>query len=347
MAISSRGQKVRGVQAPRQPAVAVDHGLAYEALIGLALFIGGEADSTYEMGEAWLKALRRKGSPQLRSAGRELMGREGYGVVGLTGLVHAAGGKRTVAELVARLRKDRSDETRRALLHCEPQDADAILRGEPAATKKFLDHLPQHARDLGRRVIATDGRALATDLADLLELWNREIFAELGPTLEADLDASALAASRLSRQLPPDRFIVRMTRGVEYRPEPWIDTVVLVPSVLNRPWVDITEYKGTKFFLYPASAGTVSPDVELVEVYKALGDETRLRILRLMSEGVGSLTELAEKLGLAKSTIHGHLVILRMAGLTRSVVGGEGKGYVLNDRPDLNSLLDAYLKTRR
>ena len=30
----------------------------------------------------------------------------------------------------------------------------------------------------------------------------------------------------------------------------------------------------------------VAPDVELVEVYKALGDETRLRILRLMSSGI-------------------------------------------------------------
>jgi biotin operon repressor len=337
MAISSRAQRVRGVPAPRQPAVAVDYGLAYEALIGLALFIGGEADSSYELGEAWFKTLRRKGSPELRAAARKLVGREGFAVVGLTGLVHITGGKRTVAELVARLRKDRSDETKRALLHCEPQQADALMRGDPAATKQYLEHLSPHSREMGRRVLASDGRALASEVADLLELWNREIFSELGPTLEADLEASAQAARRLSRQLPVDRLIVKMTRGVEYRPEPWIDSVVLVPSILNRPWVDITEYKSTKFFLYPASADTSTPDGELVEVYKALGDETRLRILRLMSEGVVSLTDLAEKLGLAKSTVHGHMVILRMAGLTRSVVG-QGKGYVLND---------AYLKTRR
>ena len=88
------------------------------------------------------------------------------------------------------------------------------------------------------------------------------------------------------------------------------------------------------------------PDVELVEVYKALGDETRLRILRLMATGVTGLTEIAEKLGLAKSTVHGHMVILRTAGLTRSLVGVEGKRYALNHRPDLNSLLDSYLKAR-
>ena len=140
---------------------------------------------------------------------------------------------------------------------------------------------------------------------------------------------------------------MKVTHGVEYRPEPWIDSVVLVPSILNRPWVDILEFHSTKYFIYPASPDSVAPDVELVEVYKALGDETRLRILRLMSSGITSLTDLAEKLGLAKSTVHGHMVILRMAGLTRSVVGGEGKGYVLNERPDLNSLLDSYLRTAR
>ena len=347
MAISSRAQRVRGVPAPRQPAVAVDYGLGYEGLIGLALFIGGEVDSSYELGEAWFRTLRRRASPALRTAARKLVGKEGYGLVGLTGLVHSSGGKRTLADLVARLRKDRFNETKRALLHCEPQQADALLRGDPAATKQYLEHLSPHSRGLGLRALRSDGHALASEVADLLELWDREIFAEMGPTLEADLEASAQAARRLSRQLPADRLIVKMTRGVEYRPEPWIDSVVLVPSILSRPWVDITEYKSTKFFYYPASADTSTPDVELVEVYKALGDETRLRILRLISEGVVSLTDLAEKLGLAKSTVHGHMVILRMAGLTRSVVGGEGKGYVLNERPDLNSLLDAYLKTRR
>jgi DNA-binding transcriptional ArsR family regulator len=316
-------------------------------LIGLALFIGGEAESTYELGEAWFKSLRRKASPELRAAARKLAGKNGYALVGLAGLVHGSGGKRTVADLLKRLRMDRSNDTKRALLHCEPQQVDALLRGDAAAKKQYLEHLSPHSRELGLRALRSDGHALASEVADLLELWNREIFSELGPTLEADLEASALAARRLSRQLPADRLIVKMTRGVEYRPEPWIDSVVLVPSILNRPWVDITEYKSTKFFFYPASADTSTPDVELVEVYKALGDETRLRILRLMSEGVVSLTDLAEKLGLAKSTVHGHMVILRTAGLTRSVVGGEGKGYVLNDRPDLNSLLDSYLKTRR
>jgi DNA-binding transcriptional ArsR family regulator len=324
--------------------VAVEWGLAYEALIGLALFIGGEAESTYEVGPAWFKSVRRKASPELREAARTLAGKEGYALVGLAGLTRESGGRR-VADLVGRLRADRSGEVKSALLHCEPGVRDALLKGDPAAKRDFLKRQHKGGREAAKRTLEMDSRDLATAVADLIERWDREVFSELAPELEGELKASAQAVSRLSHQLPAGRLIVKATRGVEYRAEPWIDSVVMVPSVLNRPWVDITEHDGTKYIFYPASRYAAAPDVEMVEVYKALGDETRLRILRLLSTGVTSLSEIAEKLGLAKSTVHGHMVILRIAGLTRSIVGGEGKGYVLNDRPDLNSLLDTYLKS--
>jgi DNA-binding transcriptional ArsR family regulator len=246
---------------------------------------------------------------------------------------------------VGRLRADRSGEVKSALLHCEPGVRDALLKGDPAAKREFLKRQHKGGREAAKRTLEMDSRDLATAVADLIERWDREVFSELAPELEGELKASAQAVSRLSHQLPAGRLIVKATRGVEYRAEPWIDSVVMVPSVLNRPWVDITEHDGTKYIFYPASRDAAAPDVEMVEVYKALGDETRLRILRLLSTGVTSLSEIAEKLGLAKSTVHGHMVILRIAGLTRSIVGGEGKGYVLNDRPDLNSLLDTYLKS--
>jgi DNA-binding transcriptional ArsR family regulator len=344
MAIPLRTQRVRGIPAPRQPAVAVDWGLAYESLIGLALFIGGEPENTYEVGPAWFKSVRRKASPELRAMARAVAGTEGYGVVGLAGLARETGGRR-VADLVSRLRADHTGEVKSALLHCEPQMREALLAGDEAAKREFLKRHPGHARGFLKHVLDVDSRELATSSADLVERWDREVFSEIGPPLEGELKASAQSVTRLSHQLPAERLVVKVTRGVEYRTEPWIDEVVLVPSVLNRPWVDITEHGASKYLFYPASRDAAAPDVELVEVYKALGDETRLRILRVMSTGVTSLSEIAEKLGLAKSTVHGHLVVLRIAGLTRSIVGGEGKGYELNDRPDLNSLLDSYLKS--
>jgi DNA-binding transcriptional ArsR family regulator len=347
MAIPSRGQRVRGAPEPRQLPVAVDWGLAYEGLVALSLFIGGEKESTYEVGEAWFRSIRRKASAGLREAARQLAGKHGYVVVALVGMVRSSRA-RTLPELAGHLREESSPELKRLfLMHAEPHHRDAIISGDRDMQQQFLKTQPRSFQRIARRLLEEDPRSLAGEVADVIERFDGEIFSELGPTLANGLEASALSARRLARQLPSDRLIVKVTHGVEYRSEPWIDSVVLVPSILSRPWVDIGEFGSTKYFIYPASPDPAAPDVELVEVYKALGDETRLRILRLMSTGITSLTDLAEKLGLAKSTVHGHMVILRIAGLTRSVVGGEGKGYVLNERPDLNTLLDSYLKTTR
>ena len=344
MAIPSRAQRVRGAPAPRTPTVEVDWGLGYEALIGLALLIGGEPESTYEVGEKWFKDVRRKASPELRSAARKRAGSEGYILVGLAGMARESGG-RSVSALVARMRKDVSSQVKLGLLRCESRLEEPLLRGDPAAVSEYLKSRHKGEREVARRLLAADPRDLAIKVADLLERWDTEIFSEIGVPLESELKTSAQVATRLAQQMPADRLVVRVTRGVEYRTEPWITSIVLVPTVLNRPWVDITEDDGTKYFFYPAGPAAATPDMQLVQVYKALGDETRLRILRLLSTGEANLSEIAEKLGLAKSTVHQHMVVLRLAGLTRSVVGAGGKGYVLNDRPDLNSLLDGFLKS--
>src|SRR5579864_1904269 len=345
MAIPSSTQRVRGAPVVGELAIHVDWGLAYEALIGLTMFVGSEDEHSYEVGPAWFKSVHRKASPALKEAGRRLFGKEGFGLVGLAGVARASGG-RSVAALVDRLRKDRTDEPKWAILHCtSTAQRNAIQAGDRKAIQKFLGRMHNRPeREAALRLIDTEPQKVASEVADLIEQWNEEVFSGIGPPLEAELKASAHSVSRLARQLPWDRLIIKATRGVEYRREPWIDSVVLVPTVLNRPWIDIADYASTKFFYYPASADSAVPDLQLVELYKALGDETRLRILRLLSNGESSLTEIAEKLGLAKSTVHGHMRILRVAGLTRSIVGDEGKGYVLNDRPDLNSLLDSYLK---
>ena len=316
MAIPARGARVRGAPAPAPLTVTVDWGLAYESLIGLSLFSGSEQEATYEVGAGWFETVRAKASPRLRSAITDLLRGDGQCVVGLTGLAAEAGG-RDVARLVERLRADESGDVLKAL-------------------SQFAHHQPSFED--------RDPRQVAIAAADLVEIWDREVFAELGPPLVAELEASADAIARLQRHLNPDRLIVRATRGVEYRREPWINSVTLVPTVLNRPWVDITEWDGVKYFFYPAGIDEPTPAAQLVEVYKALGDETRLRILRHLTRGPSSLTDLAEELGLAKSTVSQHLMLLRSAGLTRSLVGDEGKGYVLNERPDLNELLDGYLK---
>lgn len=53
---------------------------------------------------------------------------------------------------------------------------------------------------------------------------------------------------------------------------------------------------------------------ELAEVFKALNDETRLRILKLLENESLSVCEIMEVLGMIQSRVSRHLDILRRAG---------------------------------
>ena len=149
---------------------------------------------------------------------------------------------------------------------------------------------------------------------------------ELAPMLDHDADLTRF----LSRRMPLDQLVETVTNGIAYRPEPGIRKVVLVPSVLIRPWNLMFGFGDTQYFVYPVSdeAASADPDTPpswMVQMFKALGDERRLRLLRRLAEGPAGLAELAECLDLAKSTTHHHLRTLRAAGLVRTVMQGDHK----------------------
>ena len=55
---------------------------------------------------------------------------------------------------------------------------------------------------------------------------------------------------------------------------------------------------------------TYTPSYFLVLKHKALGDEARLRIVKILFEKERTLQEITERLQLGKSTIHHHLKLL-------------------------------------
>jgi DNA-binding transcriptional ArsR family regulator len=95
---------------------------------------------------------------------------------------------------------------------------------------------------------------------------------------------------------------------------------LLVPQYHYRPWNLYDRFGGVKLLMYPAdavapAAGDVPPG--LLRLTRALGDDSRLRILRFLAGGQRSFTEVVREVGLAKSTVHYHMVALRAAGLVR------------------------------
>jgi ArsR family transcriptional regulator, arsenate/arsenite/antimonite-responsive transcriptional repressor len=66
------------------------------------------------------------------------------------------------------------------------------------------------------------------------------------------------------------------------------------------------------------------------EVYKALADPTRRRILELLREREMSAGEIADHFDLAKPTLSGHFAVLRAADLVQSEKHGTTVTYRLN-----------------
>ncbi len=71
----------------------------------------------------------------------------------------------------------------------------------------------------------------------------------------------------------------------------------------------------------------------LLKPLRALGDESRLRILWMLEERYLCVCELQEGLGLSQSTVSRHLQVLEESGVVISERDGLWKNYRLNPAP--------------
>jgi ArsR family transcriptional regulator len=75
-------------------------------------------------------------------------------------------------------------------------------------------------------------------------------------------------------------------------------------------------------------------------LFKVLGDESRLRIIRALADGERSVSEILDRAGLPQTLASFHLRILREAGVLTAERRGPFVYYALAD-PSLVNLLDA------
>jgi DNA-binding transcriptional ArsR family regulator len=149
----------------------------------------------------------------------------------------------------------------------------------------------------------------------------------------------------------PIGFVERTTNGIRLVPEQRIRRIVLAPSYFGRPYNSLTKVGDVQLICYPiadaslGAADRLTPPAATVRLYRALGDESRLRILRLLTERDRYLTEIANELELSKPTIKHHLAQLRAAGLVTLIEQGNLTYYSLrHDRADEAGVeLRAYL----
>ena len=97
--------------------------------------------------------------------------------------------------------------------------------------------------------------------------------------------------------------------------------VILAPSYFSRPYNFLFSKDDWRLYGYPIadsaldSGDPLEPPPAVVRLHRALGDPSRLRVLRLLADGDRYLTEIATALELSKPTVKHHMAQLRAAGL--------------------------------
>lgn len=356
--MSPDGPKVRDFTAPdSQLRVTVETSSVYELLLGL--FVWGNQDDAgeYECGSTFFERLKNDPPPEV-AAELALVSDSGNMWLSLIGLAQAVPGVRSVVDLVSLIKDMDPIELRRTLIHqaCLHTDLkddtstiDAAATGDMDAIATLLaadDHCNGGFRNLMESAPEVTVERITTILTGANAVLEPSISDAL-PALRRDADEKRSLASSMDAP----RLVETATNGVTFTMQPHISEVLLIPSKIIRPWTVIIDHEGTQIFGYSVSdehlnADPDAPPAYLVELYKALGDERRLRMLAMLAEGELSLMEIAERVDLAKSTAHHHLRILRTAGLVRVTIG-DSKAYSLRrDRvPEASRLLDAFLTT--
>lgn len=133
-----------------------------------------------------------------------------------------------------------------------------------------------------------------------------------------DLDARAPTATATTRALAevgPERLLERVAPGIHYGPDV-LTRVVLVTSRRTTPiLVAVDEVDQTVILHPPLSDDVADPALQLREIGRALGDDTRIRILQQLRNADRTLPELCAALTAPRTTLLHHLALLRSAGL--------------------------------
>jgi DNA-binding transcriptional ArsR family regulator len=313
---------------PAFPAVRIVSGPAFELIAELAAFASGPARASLESGKPWIRQVRALAGPEL------IRRVDGWGFALYTELAAVAletGPPYDVAQLLDRLRALPPDVLRRRLVGAEsapnqlmvsPGAFDRALAGDVTARIELRGTLglnPQ-GRDSMNRLLTTPADAVQTEVVSVVKAWASRVFPQFAADALVLIDRDVAAKSHLAKTRPGRVVLEIATNGVDVDPAAWATDIVVVPTVAMRPFIAPVESGSTALFLCSVAdeaydVDPAAPPRGLVKITTAIGDELRLRILRLLTDEELTASEVAARLGIERTSLHHHLGILRSAGL--------------------------------
>jgi DNA-binding transcriptional ArsR family regulator len=349
---SARSRRVR---------ISVDHSPLYDLLLVMWSVFGADdkADS-HSVGKDWFDEFRKHLSPETLEAATRA---SGFGElwVALLPIVETAP-DRSIDAALSWLEASDPVWLREALLaekFCEvsPDIRAAAARGEDDGVAAVLAEASTMKMDETfckslETFLEIPADEVIPPLVEAIRRVRSEAFAEYEEEWAAAQARDAAARQPLIDSATSTKDLIEsITNGIAYDLPQGVRRVVFIPSVSLRPWTLITDHDDALLVCYPVADEHLVLDPEappsaLLAVYKALGDDKRMRLLRKLSEGPATLAELTEHLGMAKSTVFHHMAVLRAAGLVR-VLFADGQvstyGLRLDSIPGHATLLDQYL----
>jgi DNA-binding transcriptional ArsR family regulator len=160
--------------------------------------------------------------------------------------------------------------------------------------------------------------SLKNQFVEFLYRWNELYFDSFDKALLDHLRRDSIEKGQLLGKFSAQEVLEQIT-------DLWIgedvplDKIILVPSIHVNPLKIIHKYNGMNIIYYPVDplVGENEVPYRLRRMTKALHDDNRLKILKLIAQSPRTFTDIVNEIGLSKATVHQHLFVLRSAGLLR------------------------------
>ncbi len=273
--------------------VEVDFAPIYECVISLTLFLSKQNHNAMDAGKLWVREVQDKFPPaglqKLREAGKILDD------FNLFPYIWSCTEERSVSGFLDWL--------------------DALSSGQLyEIAARFVQSVPTNLTDL---------RNLASEI---LREWDARYFKDINSAILTGLHREAESRRSVLNDTNDMEVYEQATEGMRLYPTDHLKQVIIIPQYHARPLVTTSQYDEFVFTSYscdvlPPEPGRPAPS--LLRLTRALSDETRLYILRLLTGKQMNFTEIVRNVGISKSTIHYHLIALRAAGLV--IVHSQGK----------------------
>jgi DNA-binding transcriptional ArsR family regulator len=199
---------------------------------------------------------------------------------------------------------------------------DQLLEKLTQVTKEeVMDHFQNHL------LVSDDNLESKVGTFDqtikIVKKWKKEYFDQLDISVMTALEADYLQKREQMDQNKPFDFVEKVTNGFVLRGFDDLTQVILYPTYHSSPIVTYSHYRHLHIYGYPVDITPISegePSPTLMQRGIVLSDKNRLQILRFLGKEEKSFTDIVKFIGLAKSTVHHHMVHLRASGLVQIIL---------------------------